>query len=177
MPARGTGDDSETMSVASQILSITPVPALALAAMTDVVSRRVPNQVSVLVAACGLVARVVSGDLLGSAIATALVFAVLSTCWIRGWLGGGDVKLLTACSLLVPAQAVPGLLFAVAMAGGCLATAYLLGRLPRRHVARAAPASALRRICRVEAWRMRRRAPLPYACAIVAGCIITLVTG
>ena len=95
------------------------------------------------------------------------------------WCGGGDVKLLSACALLVPAYAVPNLILTVAIAGGILALGYLAGRSPRLHAGglTAVPASFIRRVWRIEAWRIRRHAPLPYACAIAAGCIFTLVTG
>ena len=38
--------------------------------------------------------------------AAGIVFGVALVCWLRGWMGGGDVKLLGACALLVPPVAV-----------------------------------------------------------------------
>lgn len=167
------------MTTVTLLLSAAPMPMLAFAAMTDIVSRRVPNWASAVIAACGLAARTISGDVLLSVLAALLVFSALFACWIRGVLGGGDVKLLTACTLLVPFYDVPILILSVALAGGVLGVTYLIGRIPRPRTATfvSAPASIFYRVLRVEAWRIRRHAPLPYACAIAAGCVFTLVKG
>ena len=167
------------MPTAVLLLSVTPMLAMAYVVLSDLACRRIPNWACGLVAVCGLLLRAVSGDILPSVIVSAVVFAALFACFWRGWLGGGDVKLLSACALLVPAHAVPTLILAVAMAGGVMAVFYGLGRSPRLQPALSpsAPSSVLRRVCRVEAWRIRRCLSLPYACAIVAGCVFTLVKG
>ena len=160
----------------AQALCLASVPALLLAALHDIALRRIPDQVSVLVALCGLGARLASGDALFSVALAIPLFAALFACWQRGFLGGGDVKLLTASSLLAPAGSALDLLLAVAVAGGVLAMAYLLGRRlrpPTLHL----HGAFLGRLCRIERWRMRRGAPLPYACAIAAGCVFILVKG
>ena len=167
------------MAIAAQLLSFLPIPALAFVALTDLVSRRVPNWVCAFIAGFGLATRIAAGDVLPSLLVAVLVFTVLAAACLLGKLGGGDVKLLAASTLLLPVQAVPVFVLAVAVAGGLLALPYLPGRFgaaPPRWLA-APPASAVRRICRVEFWRSRRRAPLPYACAIAAGAVFTLVTG
>lgn len=132
-----------------------------------------------MVAVVGATARLTAGSLVVSAAIASIVFFVLFLCWTRGWLGGGDVKLLAASALLVPAEHVVGLGFAVSVSGGVLALAYLTGRSfqvwPSTNVPGAR--SSFQRVRRIEAWRVRRGAPLPYACAIAAGCIFTIVTG
>ena len=158
------------MSTTAQLAALLPLPALALVALTDLVSRRVPNWVCAFIAGFGLATRAAAGDALPAMLSAALLFALLLFFWSRGWLGGGDVKLLPACALLVPAHAVSLLVFVVVMAGGLLALAYLPGRFSaaRRVGARRlspVPLSWARRILRVEAWRSRRRAPLPTGCA------------
>jgi len=162
-----------------QILSLCAIPALCGAAVTDMRSRQVPNLLPMLVAAAGLVARAASGDAVPSVLLAAGVFIVLYALWRREWLGGGDVKLLSACALLVPAGAVLALLLAVALSGGILATVYLVLRtvpfLAASQLTRSP--SAFQRVCKVERWRIRRGAPLPYACAISAGCMFTLFAG
>ena len=50
-----------------------------------------------------------------------------------------------------------------------VAIAYLLGRFLLPRPAPRRPRHLLPRIVRVEAWRIRHRGPLPYACAIAAG--------
>ncbi len=94
-------------------------------------------------------------------------------------MGGGDVKLLAAAALLLPPRLVPGYVLAVALAGGVLGLLYLgLGALLRRRAPRATPrrpATLLRRALRAEAWRIRRRGPLPYGCAIAAGALFAVL--
>jgi prepilin peptidase CpaA len=117
--------------------------------------------------------------------AAVAVFAAAAFCWRRGWMGGADVKLLGAVTLLVPPVLVLNLLAAVSMAGGVLALIYLALRpLVGRSVAGrpagpgvARQAGMLRRICRVELRRIRRRESLPYASAIAAGAILVMLPG
>lgn len=157
------------MLVASSLL-------LLLAGACDIAVRRVPNQVSAALAAIGIVLRLQSGDLtLGLASAFA-VFLLAFACWHRGWLGGGDVKLLAAAALLVAPGGVPGLILSVALAGGVLAAVYLLLRAALPDPDGSRPTTRLLRILRVEQWRIRRRAPLPYASAICAGVVFMLLS-
>lgn len=141
--------------------------------------RRVPNLLSALVALAGIAARVASGDVLPSVLLALAVFAILYLLWRWEALGGGDVKLLSACVLVVPAGTVAALLAAVTLSGGVLAMAYLILRVaaPTSHPRPVLSRRPLRRLCRVEAWRIRRGGPLPYACAISAGCMFTLFAG
>jgi len=158
---------------------------LLVAAAHDVAVRTVPNLVSLIVAVSGLGLNAFDGQLLPALFRGGLVFAVAWYCWRRGWFGGGDVKLLTACVLLVPPGSVPELILSTATAGGLLAVSYLaLARLLRDTVSTepAAPdqvGSVRRRnlLCRV--WRAERRRihrglSLPYSCAIAAGAVLTL---
>ena len=96
---------------------------------------------------------------------------LLGLLWLRGYMGGGDVKLIPAVSLIMPPSSVPHYVLSVALAGGVLALIYLvLSRVMSR------PASGprnglLARIVKAETWRMHRRGPLPYAVAIAAGAL------
>jgi prepilin peptidase CpaA len=114
-----------------------------------------------------------------------MVFAGCWYCWRRGWIGGGDVKLLSACAMLVPPASVPELVLATSIAGGALALFYLcLARLLRASATaqptrlqangQPPPTGLVGRIWRVERRRIRRRLSLPYACAISAGVLLTL---
>ncbi len=152
-------------------------PVLAAAAFRDIAVRRIPNAFAVAVAALGLVHQALAGlAALGLALLAAGIVALLAgLLWQRGLLGGGDVKLLGAVALLLPAIEVPVLLLAVAIAGGVLAGLHLalrpllLGRTtPPR------PAGAARRALRCEAWRIGRGAPLPYGVAIGAGAVFMM---
>jgi prepilin peptidase CpaA len=154
--------------------------ALLFAAAHDVAVRTVPNLVSLIVAISGLGLNTLDGRLPQALFSGGLVFAGAWYCWRRGWVGGGDVKLLGACALLVPPAAVPQLMLSTAIAGGGLALLYLtLARLlsasamsPRADVIRRANLGP--RIWRVERRRIRRGQSLPYSCAITAGVLLTL---
>jgi prepilin peptidase CpaA len=147
---------------------------LIVAALRDIITRTVPNWMPVTLAVC--CAALASFDLrltwgLGFGFA---VFLCALFCWWRGWMGGADVKLLGAAAIVVAPAFSGTFLLAVSLSGGILATTYLVGRfiLPRPATRR--PRRLFPRVLRVEAWRIRNRGPLPYACAIAAGTIFVL---
>lgn len=145
------------------------------AALHDVAARTVPNRLALLLAVLGAFARAIEGSLiagLGTAIA---VFAIATFCWHRGWMGGGDVKLLGATALAVPPGSVPMLVFVMGMAGGLLSLFYLSARRLVRAPSATRPRSLIARAMRIERWRIRRGGPLPYACAIAAGGLFVLL--
>lgn len=152
---------------------------LCLAALHDVIARTVPNWMPLTLAVLGIVESILDGRLLSSVLTGMLVFVVSGLCWKRGWLGGGDVKLLGAASVAVPPLAVPPFVAAVALAGGVLALAYLaIGRLIPTSILRGAagrPIGLLPRALRLERWRVSRGGPLPYAVAIATGGLFVLL--
>ena len=150
--------------------------ALLFAAAHDVAVRTVPNLVPLIVAAVGLGSNALDGHFISALFSGGAVFAGTWYCWRRGWIGGGDVKLLSACALLVPPALVPELILGTALAGGVLALCYVfLARLlPVETTPR--PAGLPRRVWRVERRRIHRGLSLPYACAIVAGVSLTLIS-
>ena len=150
---------------------------LAYAAVRDLATRRIPNRVSVLVALLGVVLRLQDGQLALSLVVAVGAFSGLYLLWTRGWIGGGDVKLLAATTLLAPPGQVLSLLLAVSFAGGVLSAIYLLLIRMRFPPMQAGSRAPLRRVIRAEGWRIRRRGPLPYACAISAGGLLTLLGG
>jgi prepilin peptidase CpaA len=155
-------------------LIIASIGLLILAALHDVAARIVPNWICLTLTLLGLGARADSGTFIYSLILSAFVFFVAAFCWRRGWMGGGDVKLLGAAATLVAPAVVLSMVTLVAFAGGGLAVIYLILRKTVTAVPALRPAPPLLRILRAEAWRIRRGAPLPYACAIAAGAIIAL---
>jgi prepilin peptidase CpaA len=163
-------------SLLHPIVLFAAATALLFAAAHDVAVRTVPNMVSLVIAAVGLAHNAWDGQLAPALFGAVLVFAAAWYCWRRGWFGGGDVKLLTACVLLVPPASVPALILCTALAGGAMALCYVsLARvLPRRAPPR--PAGLLPRVWRAERWRIRRGLSLPYSCAIAAGAMLTLVS-
>ncbi len=105
---------------------------LALAAAYDLRTRRVPNALPaalVLLAPFWLLLARPAIAPLATLGATLTLFAVLFLSWIRGWLGGGDVKLASATALWCGAANLPAFLLLTALAGGALAL--LLGALRR----------------------------------------------
>ena len=147
---------------------------LVAAALHDAALRTIPNALCALIAGAGIALRLAAGDVWPAVGAAGLVFALACLAWRLGALGGGDVKLLAAASLLVPPASVPTLLLAVALAGGVLALGYLAARHVVPKPPHVRPAGFARRLLRAEAWRIRRGGPLPYAVAIAAGALLTL---
>lgn len=160
-----------------QGLLLTGLLLLAVAALHDVLVRTVPNWSAAGLLAIGISVQAIQGSLLHGLIGAGLVFAAAILLWRRGWMGGGDVKLLGASALLVPPLSIPSLILAVSVAGTVLALPYLLAR--RRLTVPAMPAERafIGRLIRVERWRMRRGGPLPYAVAIAGGAAVVVVNG
>lgn len=142
---------------------------LAAASAHDVAARTIPGLTCVAIALLGLLARDVAGQLAPAVAAAGAVFAGAFLCWRRGWLGGGDVKLLGAAALAVPPASVPALLAATAIAGAGLALLYLAARRVVAAPAGPRPRGLLARAVRAERWRIARGGPLPYAVAIALG--------
>lgn len=152
--------------------------ALLAGARRDVLTRTIPNWVSGFVAVAGLLLRSLAGDLVLALAAALLSVSGLWVLWRCGMLGGGDVKLISACALLVAPGRLPSLLAAIVISGGALGVAYLLLRSLRLPQVRTVPARHARplvRLVRIEAWRARRGVGVPYGCAITAGALAVVV--
>lgn len=106
---------------------------LAVIAVADLRRRIIPNELVLATVAAGITLRLVSvgGGLWLSLGGATVIFLTLGAIAHLGVIGGGDVKLISAASLLVSANQVPSLLLDVAMAGGVLSAAYLVARLAR----------------------------------------------
>ena len=151
---------------------------LGLASLNDIATRTIPDLVPLALMVIGVATHLVHGTATTAIAAGAAVLLVCGLCWRCGWIGGGDVKLLAACACLVPSALVLQLVLLTAIVGGVLATVYLiLSRLTwvSRVPIYSAPARSLvGRIGRAELRRIRRRAGLPYACAIAIATLLTL---
>lgn len=165
----------ETLADAVAMLAL---PLLLAAAIGDVLFRRIPNPVVASVALVGLLRQGLAG---GGALGIALLLAIAvllggMMLWLRGALGGGDVKLLAATALLLPPALIPAQLLAVALAGGALALLHLTLRPMMRDLrADGRPRGKLRLALRREARRIRAGAPLPYGVAIAIGTAVVLI--
>ena len=155
---------------------------LVAAALHDVAARTIPNWTCIALAILGLLLRWADGQLIAGVLLGLTVFAAAAFCWRRGWLGGGDVKLLAAAAVFVPPHGVGNMLCDTALAGGLVALVYLVSRRLLRNDAEA-PMAARRalpkrlRIFHAERRRLRRGGPLPYGSAIACGTIFVLITG
>jgi prepilin peptidase CpaA len=172
----------QTSSMSLAIVSVGPLTlatvALLCAALHDVAFRTIPNWISAVLFLSGILIRVRSGTLVPGLLAGLFIFLGAAFCWRRGWLGGGDVKLLASAAVLVPPALAASLLVDVALSGGILAVFYLgLAQLVTRPPRAPPPLGLLQRVCRAERYRMSRRGPLPYGSAIAAGALIALFRG
>ena len=110
------------------LVKLAIVLAMVVAAGTDVSRRIIPNETVLVVAAGGLLLRFLAPDepSLWPSIAAALaVLVLLGLMASHGFLGGGDVKMISAASLAVPLHDVLLLILNIALAGGAVATFYL----------------------------------------------------
>jgi len=167
------------MDVSAMLLSASLIPLLAVAAWRDVATRTIPDTASLLLALTGLASNLVlqPNGVVFSLMAATVLFAVLLFLFARGALGGGDVKLMVALALGMTAPEIWHFVVATAMAGGVLALLYLLlsWLLPAQLARPSAAPGLLRRLAHVEAWRIRRRGPLPYGIAIAVGGAMILL--
>ena len=93
------------------LLAVVGVGLAMLAAIFDVAVGRVPNSLNgaLLVGALLFQASSTSDSLAGTWAVAAGALIVAALVWQRGWLGGGDVKMMVACVLwLPPASAALG---------------------------------------------------------------------
>ncbi len=146
------------------------------AALHDIATRRVSDRLVLCVAMLDFLLACLGGYPWRGILSGLCLFILGVTCWSRGWMGGGDAKLLGAVGLALRPGQVPALVLDIALAGGVLALGYLLGRalLPPRHGG-AAPRNGVRRVLRIERWRLHRGCPLPYVCAITGGSLVVFL--
>jgi len=163
------------MSWIVALASILEILLLLYVATMDVATRLISNEVCLALALLGIAGQLASPmQVAQSLIAATILLLLLLMIHQRGWIGGGDVKLLVALAIGLPVIGVIELLTVTALAGGVLALVHLMMRLlpyPKR-----APAgsSLARRVYAIERWRHLRRAPLPYGVAIACGGIWTV---
>ncbi|MSP02528.1 MAG: hypothetical protein EXR07_15980 [Acetobacteraceae bacterium] len=150
---------------------------LLLAAGHDVVSRTVPNWMSLVIAGFGVAAGLADDRLLISGGIGLAVFVAAAICWRRGWMGGADVKLLGAIVIVLPPAMVSSFVVAMSLAGAAHALTYMLARRVVAPPHRPRPNSLLSRGLRAEQWRISRGGPLPYACAIAFGFLFVICNG
>jgi prepilin peptidase CpaA len=162
--------------------SLTSLILLSVAAATDLKQRRIPNGIVAAVAAIGLTQGIIArpGQVWLSLLVAFIVLYALGTLAHHQVIGGGDAKLISAVTLLVPPAGAGQILIDIALAGGVLSCIYLLARfalgsLPAAssgagEVAR--PEAGIALTVRTERVRIAAGGPLPYAVAVLGGALI-----
>ena len=144
-------------------------------AMIDIATRLIRNEICLVLALLGIAGQFASPmQVAESLIAATILFLLLIVVYQRGWMGGGDVKLLVALAIGLPFMGVIQLLTITALAGGVLAVVHLMMRLLPYPKLAPAGSSFVRRVYAIERWRNLRQAPLPYGVAIACGGIWTV---
>jgi prepilin peptidase CpaA len=150
---------------------------LVIVVWRDITTRTIPDEIALLLVMTGALARLLQGPsaLAASACAALLLFAMLMVLFSRGFIGGGDVKVMAALATGLSPFDSYCFVVATALAGGILAIVYLLLPHLLRATRQAKRKSLLGRVMSVEAWRIRRRGPLPYGVAIAAGAAFVVL--
>lgn len=137
---------------------------LLLASIEDLWRLQINDWVCGLVAASAFLAVAIdgpAGDLWENLLLFSLVLGLGTLLFVRGWMGGGDVKLLAASALWFDLGQGWKMLVAVAIAGGVVAVLIMgLRSLPW-------PQSATKKFR-----SLQRHEGLPYGVAIAAGAIV-----
>ena len=161
----------------SIVLACAAFALLVFAGLHDLAVRTVPNYAAVLLLLIGATLRTLDHNLLPALFFALVMFLFLAAIWAAGLMGGGDVKLWAASVLLIPPsiRMESAFLVDVLLLGGALAVFYLLLSLAVHKPAASRAGSRFQRYLRAERWRIKRRAPLPYACAIAGGTFAVLL--
>src|SRR4249919_4142451 len=163
------------MSWIAPAASFLEILLLVHVAMSDIATRLIRNEICLMLALLGIASQFASPMQVTESVAAAtILLLLLIVIYQRGWIGGGDVKLLVALAIGLPLMGVIQLLTATALAGGVLALAHLMMRLLPYPKRASAGSSFVRRVYAVERWRNLRHAPLPYGVAIACGGIWTV---
>ncbi len=138
---------------------------VAAAAVADLRHFEIPDQWSIAIAALFAAfafAALPFGAWWPHPLAGALVFLGGALLFARGWLGGGDVKLLAACAVWTGFAGLPQFLVGTAACGGLLALTMIVAR----RVSGPEPAYP----------GLAADGPLPYAVAILGGALTYAAT-
>jgi prepilin peptidase CpaA len=163
------------MSWIVPIASILQILLLLYVATIDVATRLISNGICLALALLGIAGQLAMPiQMAQSLMVAAILFLLLWLVYTRGWIGGGDLKLLVALAIGLPLTGVIQLLTITALAGGVLALVHLMMRLLPYPRLAPAGSSFVRRVYAIERWRHLRQAPLPYGVAIACGGIWTV---
>ena len=148
---------------------VVAVAVLALIAYHDVRTRRIPNALSLTIAALGLTRIALAGDVVAASYTLAAATVIFGGTFVMfrcGIIGGGDAKMISATALLVGYRELLDFLFLVSLCGGALA----LVTIAMEELA--APLQRLWRPSHMPASAMT----VPYGFAVATAGVITLIT-
>lgn len=157
-----------TMAVAAAIVA-GALALLLVAALWDLVRMEIPDWISLALLALAVLHAGFAPEpgLLARLAALAVMVGLGLLLFARGWMGGGDVKLLMATAPLVGWPGLLAQIGGIAVAGGVLAVVLIA---LRPILAARVPAERLPLV-------LRPGVALPYAVAILAGTAIWAVRG
>ncbi len=140
-------------------LAFVALACVIIAAGWDITRFEIPDELSLLLVALAVFYGLITPNFnwLWHALAPVGVFAIGLAVFSRGWMGGGDIKLLTAIAAWTGLGGLLPLFIGMALSGGILAFVLIVAR--RAYADRPGP--------RIFA----RDAPLPYAVAILGGTL------
>ena len=152
------------LATAPEWLAVILFLLLAAAAIQDGLRLRISDWISGMVAIGAFAALALDGPVSGlwqNFLLFAAVLAIGTFMFGRGWMGGGDIKLLAASALWFDLSDGWKLLVAIAVAGGVEAiTLMVLRRLPWSGTMRA------------KLLLLQRGGPIPYGIAIALGVAV-----
>jgi len=174
----------------SGFLLIVCVAALVAIALVDLRHRIVPNGLVLLIAVCGVGRRLLAapGMIWFDLLAAALIVVALGLLAHHKLIGGGDVKLIGAVTLLFPLWEIGPLLLSIALAGGLMSCVYLILRssvpaIPKPRLLPTDPREetygatwGLGHLFSGERARIAAGEPMPYALAILGGVLYRIVS-
>lgn len=153
------------------IVALFGAALLVVAGLHDAAARTIPNWIPASLATAGLLLRLSQGSAVTALVNAAIVLGIAAALWRRGFIGGGDMKLIPAVALVLPPASLLQFLLFMTLAGGVLALIYLVLSFVVRRPRPGLRHGLLARVMKAEAWRMHRRGPLPYAVAIACGAL------
>jgi prepilin peptidase CpaA len=164
----------------------TAIVLLVAAARVDLRERIIPNRLVALIGASGLLLGLVSRPewIWISLLAAIVVFVGLGFLAHFRLIGGGDVKLISAVTLLVPPERIGLLLLAISLVGGvisgCYLAAYYVFTRPHlnkmKHVATVYRFGKIQRLFQSERARILTATSVPYGAAVLGGFAFVTVS-
>lgn len=169
----------------------TAIVLLMAATRFDLRERIIPNRLVALIGASGLLLSLVSRPewIWISLLAAVAVFVGLGFLAHFRLIGGGDVKLISAVTLLVPPERIGLLLLAISLVGGVISSCYLaafyvftrphMRDLQTHKMRRATTAhrfSKLPHLFQSERTRILTATSVPYGAAVLGGVAVVTVS-